>query len=72
MVTIYDMVTGELVAADNHRDVPPPPAAAAGNQAQAWLAPRLEPVCATSSGSTAPTLPPDLAATELAAFLARQ
>jgi hypothetical protein len=69
MVTIYDMVTGELVAADSRRDCPAPPAEA---EAQAWLAPRLEPVGADCSTSAHRALPPDLAAADLAAFLARQ
>lgn len=71
MVTIYDMVTGELIHSDTGTEAAPLPSQAA--QHPALLAPRLQTVEeAKASEAKHPGMPMDLAQRNIDAFIADQ
>lgn len=71
MVTIFDMVTGEILA-DEAPATPAAPLDAAGQEEQALLMPRLQPVETNHESTDRATLPADLAGVNAAVFVASQ
>ena len=70
MVTIFDMVTGEIIADDSHSKTT---TEAKPQHAEASLiAPRLQTVEEASSTATQPGMPADLAEADIGSFIGHQ